>query len=79
VIKGTKLDFYSVASPSPFVHRQITWKDMLVFCRYKLLPNRRGGVSGFGMPPASRRAVGDGDAGGGRHAWGEGHRLDADN
>jgi hypothetical protein len=25
VIKGTKLDFYSVASPSPFAHRQITW------------------------------------------------------
>jgi hypothetical protein len=25
VIKGTKLDFYSVAIPSPFAHRQITW------------------------------------------------------
>ena len=25
MIKGTKLDFYSVASPSPFAHRQITW------------------------------------------------------
>jgi hypothetical protein len=25
VIKGTKLDFYSVASPSLFAHRQITW------------------------------------------------------
>jgi hypothetical protein len=25
VIKGTKLDFYYVASPSPFDHRQITW------------------------------------------------------
>ena len=25
MIKGTKLDFYSVACPSPFAHRQITW------------------------------------------------------
>ena len=25
MIKGTKLDFYSVASPSPFGNRQITW------------------------------------------------------
>lgn len=44
--------------------------------RYKLLPNRRGGVSGFGMPPASRRTAGDGDAGGGRHDWGQGRRLE---
>jgi hypothetical protein len=26
VIKGTKLDFYSVSSSSPFAHRQITWQ-----------------------------------------------------
>ena len=27
MIKGAKLDFYSVASPSPFAHRQITWNE----------------------------------------------------
>jgi hypothetical protein len=36
VIKGTKLDFYSVASPSPFVHRQITW--MLTDCMTAVFP-----------------------------------------
>ena len=30
MIKGTKLDFYSVASPSPFAHRQITWPMMVM-------------------------------------------------
>ena len=42
---------------------------------YKLLPNRRGTVAGFGMAPASRRATNDRDNGGGRHAWGQGQRL----
>jgi hypothetical protein len=31
VFKGTKLDFYSVASPSPFAHRQITWLYYIVY------------------------------------------------
>lgn len=44
---------------------------------YKLLPNRRGGVSGFGQPPGSRRQNDDGD-GGGWHQWGQGRRLDDD-
>lgn len=48
---------------------------MITFYRYKLLPNRSGGVSGFGMPPASRRPA-DAAGGGGRHAWGQGRRLD---
>jgi hypothetical protein len=57
-----------------------SWKLLPKICRfsrYKLLPNRRGTVAGFGMAPSSRRAEGDG--GGGRHAWGQGNRLDGDN
>ena len=27
MIKGTKLDFYSDANPSPFAHCQITWRE----------------------------------------------------
>lgn len=43
---------------------------------YKLLPNRQGGVSGFGVPPASRRPRNDnGGGGGGWGGWGRGHRL----
>ncbi|XP_046843371.1 derlin-1-like [Xenia sp. Carnegie-2017] len=42
---------------------------------YRLLPNARASVSGFGVPPASRRAA---DAGGGRHTWGQGRRLNDD-
>ena len=46
------------------------------FYRYKLLPNRQGGVSGFGVPPASRRPRNDnGGGGGGWGGWGRGHRL----
>jgi len=39
---------------------------------YKYLPNQRGGVSGFGQAPPSRRPVVDE----GRHTWGTGNRLD---
>ncbi|KYO29242.1 derlin-1 [Alligator mississippiensis] len=43
---------------------------------YRWLPNRRGGVSGFGVPPASaRRAAEDQQQGGRRHNWGQGFRL----
>ncbi|KAM9353664.1 derlin-1 [Symphorus nematophorus] len=47
---------------------------------YRLFPNRRGGVAGFGVPPARRAAAHDqagGGAGGGqqRHNWGQGFRL----
>ncbi|XP_069477673.1 derlin-1 [Ambystoma mexicanum] len=43
---------------------------------YRWLPSRRGGVSGFGVPPPSmRRAAEDQGAAGGRHAWGQGFRL----
>lgn len=47
--------------------------------RYQMLPNRRGGVSGFGVPP-SRRPVPQEQpgGGGGRHAWGQGFRLGDD-
>jgi derlin-1 len=41
---------------------------------YTYLPNRRGGVSGFGMPPASNRRPAEGDANR-RHAWGQGNPL----
>lgn len=52
--------------------------------RYRFFPNRRGGVSGFGVPPTRPAAQepqgggGDGRGGGGRggrHTWGEGFRL----
>lgn len=46
---------------------------------YRLLPSRRGGVSGFGAPPTRRPAAqeqpGGGGGGGGRHNWGQGFRL----
>ncbi|XP_070767642.1 derlin-1 isoform X2 [Enoplosus armatus] len=43
---------------------------------YRYFPNRRGGVSGFGVPPsrpAAQEPVRGG--GGGRHNWGQGNRL----
>lgn len=49
---------------------------------YRFFPNRRGGVSGFGVPPSRRPAAaqepaggGAGGFGGGRHNWGQGVRL----
>lgn len=42
---------------------------------YKYFPNRRGGVSGFGQAPESRRRP---DDGGRQHAWGQGHQLGND-
>lgn len=42
---------------------------------YRWLPSRRGGVSGFGVPPASVRRAADQNGGGGRHNWGQGFRL----
>ncbi|XP_032108746.1 derlin-1 isoform X2 [Cebus imitator] len=42
---------------------------------YHWLPSRRGGVSGFGVPPASMRRAADPNGGGGRHNWGQGFRL----
>jgi hypothetical protein len=43
-----------------------------IFFRYHFFPNeQRGGIRGFGEPPASRRP----DNGGGRHDWGRGHVL----
>lgn len=57
---------------------------MILWCffslRYQMFPNRRGGVSGFGVPP-SRRPVPQeqaGGGGGGRHNWGQGFRLGDD-
>ncbi|XP_074510866.1 derlin-1 isoform X2 [Sebastes fasciatus] len=49
---------------------------------YRFFPNRRGGVSGFGVPPSRPAAQEQGGAGGGgggilrgRHQWGQGFRL----
>ena len=42
--------------------------------RYRYFPDRRGGVSGFGVPPSSTRRQAPDDHGG-RHAWGRGHQL----
>ncbi|XP_023266218.1 derlin-1 [Seriola lalandi dorsalis] len=49
---------------------------------YRYFPNKRGGVSGFGVPPSRRPAAqeqagggGGGGGGGGRHNWGQGFRL----
>lgn len=42
---------------------------------YKYFPNRRGGVSGFGQAPESRRRP---DDAGRQHAWGQGHQLGND-
>lgn len=45
-----------------------------------MFPNRRGGVSGFGVPPSRRPLPQEqaGGGGGGRHNWGEGFRLGDD-
>jgi len=40
---------------------------------YNWFPNRRGGVAGFGMPPASRRRDDNDNRGG--HTWGRGNAL----
>lgn len=45
---------------------------------YNLLPNRQGGVSGFGVAPASRRPRDQGNHGDGWGGWGRGHRLGDD-
>ncbi|KAE8599592.1 hypothetical protein XENTR_v10017245 [Xenopus tropicalis] len=43
---------------------------------YRWFPSRRGGGSGFGVPPASARRVEDEQPGAGRrHNWGQGFRL----
>ncbi|XP_061919540.1 derlin-1 [Entelurus aequoreus] len=44
---------------------------------YRLLPSRRGGVSGFGVPPTRRPAAQEQvpAAGGRRYNWGQGFRL----
>ncbi|XP_061110555.1 derlin-1 [Conger conger] len=47
---------------------------------YRFFPNRRGGVSGFGVPPPSRRPAAQEQEGParGRHNWGQGFRLGDD-
>lgn len=45
---------------------------------YKYFPNRRGGVSGFGMAPSSRRQTPDNNGDNQRHNWGRGHNLGGD-
>lgn len=42
---------------------------------YKYFPNRRGGVSGFGQAPASRRRPDNDDNDPGRHRWGGGGQV----
>ncbi|XP_048752583.1 derlin-1-like [Ostrea edulis] len=42
---------------------------------YKYFPNRRGGVSGFGMAPSSRRQAADNNGDNHRHNWGRGNNL----
>jgi len=42
---------------------------------YKYFPNRRGGVAGFGMAPASRRRPDEDQGDNRRHAWGRGNTL----
>ncbi|KAJ4447076.1 hypothetical protein ANN_09065, partial [Periplaneta americana] len=51
---------------------------------YSWFPNQRGGVHGFGIPPATRRPANDGGGGGGggggdRHNWGRGQVLGGNN
>lgn len=56
----------------------IEFRDHILtsLCRYRFFPNRRGGVSGFGVPPARRQAPQENAGGlGGRHNWGQGFRL----
>lgn len=42
---------------------------------YRFFPNRRGGVSGFGVPPSRPAQPAGGGMGIGRHNWGQGNRL----
>lgn len=45
---------------------------------YKYFPNRRGGISGFGQAPATRRAAENQNNQDGRHRWGRGNHLGGD-
>ncbi|XP_026228604.1 derlin-1 [Anabas testudineus] len=42
---------------------------------YRFFPNRRGGVSGFGVPPSRRPGAQEQAQDGERHNWGRGFRL----
>ena len=59
-------------------HRNIIVTLVWSSYRYNLLPNRQGGVSGFGVAPASRRPRDQGNHGDGWGGWGRGHRLGND-
>lgn len=74
ILVGHLYFFLMYKYPQDFGGRQFLSTPQIL---YKYLPNRRGGVSGFGQAPQARRADPDPAPGGGnRHNWGAGNRLD---
>jgi len=67
----------SIAMPSRrclLVVTCLQWVCCFFVHRYRYFPDRRGGVSGFGVPPSSTRRQ-QADDQGGRHVWGRGNQL----
>jgi len=71
ILVGHMYFFLTFQYPQDFGGRQFLITPEIL---YKYFPNRRGGVAGFGMAPASRRQQGD-DRNQGRHQWGQGNVL----
>lgn len=72
ILVGHLYFFLMFKYPQDFGGRQFLQTPSIF---YRLLPNRRGGVAGFGVAPASRRTQDQGDQ---RHAWGRGQQLGGD-
>ncbi|XP_070574113.1 derlin-1-like [Ptychodera flava] len=71
IVVGHLYFFLMFKYPQDFGGRQFLSTPQIL---YKYFPNRRGGVSGFGMAPSSRRRD-DNNGGGGGHRWGQGNAL----
>lgn len=69
ILVGHLYFFLMFKYPQDFGGRQFLQTPSFL---YSLLPNRRGGVAGFGVAPASRRVQ---DPDNRRHDWGQGQQL----
>ncbi|XP_033096363.1 derlin-1-like [Anneissia japonica] len=69
IVVGHLYFFLMFKYPQDFGGRQFLTTPAFL---YKYFPNRQGGVSGFGVAPASRRPQAANE---GRHQWGQGNLL----
>jgi derlin-1 len=72
ILVGHVYFFLMYKYPQDFGGRQLLTVPSFL---YRWLPNRRGGVAGFGMPPLSQQRRTADAQGGGRHQWGRGQQL----